>query len=54
MSLEMLVMFAVAMLAASLGRLGVGFSTAADVLCLLLLGVLALMVRYSGLRKPVV
>jgi hypothetical protein len=54
MSLESILIFAGAVLSALLGQTTTGVATAANAIALTLLAVFALVLRFQGVRKPVV
>jgi hypothetical protein len=54
MSITLLVLFAIAMLAAVIGKFTVAGAGVANVTCLCLLIVFAVLTRIQGVRKPVV
>ncbi|MDB5336500.1 MAG: hypothetical protein JWN70_2119 [Planctomycetaceae bacterium] len=54
MSITLLVLFAIAMLAAVIGKFTVAAAGVANVTCLCLLIVFAVLTRIQGVRKPVV
>lgn len=54
MSIQLLSLFAVAMLAAVLGKLAVGTAGMANLVCLCGLMLFAILTRIQGIRKPVV
>lgn len=54
MSVDMLLMFAVAMLALVLGQLGVAGAAFANIVCAVSLAVFFFAARLRGIRKPVV
>lgn len=54
MSLELLILFAIAMLAAALGQLGIAGAAAANAVCAVSLAIFLVALPLRGVRKPVV
>jgi hypothetical protein len=54
MSIQLLTLFAVAMFAAMIGKLAVGTTSVANLICVVVLMLFVVLTRIQGVRKPVV